>query len=763
MFLEKLEIQGFKSFAHKTVLEFPKRGAEQGSRGITCIVGPNGSGKSNFADAIRWALGEQSIKTLRGKKSEDVIFFGSDKKARLGFAEVAIYFNNEDHSAPIEYTELVIARRLYRDGESDYLVNNQKVRLQDIQMLLAQSNFAQKTYSVIGQGMIEGFLLVSPWERKEFFDEAAGVKVLDIKRDQSMRKLEQTIVNLEQAEGLMREIEPRLRSLTRQVKRLEQKEKLEQELKILQENYFGELWHEVIGKLQKAEQLRTGAETQKRAKEEEMRGLQGRLTSMEQAELKSSAFLAMQQEYEKVQEEKTKLREQELLVRNQIASEERASSKLPEIISLPEIVDQVEELLAGQKTFLARLQQVKSLAELEELKKESASLLKVLQDLYQRLAHPGEVKKVEASPKLKNELNDVVQEIAQKNQDLKTIQDKIVTFTREEQTQKGEFFALQRQIQQKQYELNELVNHANDSRVECARLETRRDDLRVEIEADDLIPDSLPKEATLEIDQTQNLPRIRNLKHQLALIGSLDPETLQEFKETDERYTFLLTHTTDLKDTLTSLEQVIIELDSTIKKQFDSAFSAINLEFQRFFKVLFNGGRANLILVKGQQPADETEAEGEEEESEDEQLMAKPDKELSMAQKFLKAHQLREQSALGVDIEATPPGKRLKNINMLSGGERALTSIALISGIIANSPSPFVVLDEVDAALDESNAIRFAQILTELSHKTQFIVVTHNRYTMEHASILYGVTMGDDGISEILSLKLEEAEAQVAK
>src|SRR3989339_819000 len=133
MHLKKLTVNGFKSFAHKATLEF--------SSGITAIVGPNGSGKSNVADSIRWVMGEQSIKTLRGKKSEDVIFSGSDKKARLGFAEVALYFNNEDKSIAIDYAELVIARRLYRDGESEYLVNGQRTRLQDIQLLLAQANF----------------------------------------------------------------------------------------------------------------------------------------------------------------------------------------------------------------------------------------------------------------------------------------------------------------------------------------------------------------------------------------------------------------------------------------------------------------------------------------------------------------------------------------------------------------------------------------------------------------------------------------------
>ena len=162
MYLEKLEIQGFKSFSNKTVLEFDK--------GITAIVGPNGAGKSNIADAVRWVLGEQSLKLLRGKKSQDVIFSGSGKKSRLGMAEVSIYINNRDGSAPIEYSDLVITRRIYQNGEGEYFINRKKIRLQDILFLVAKANFGQKSYSVIGQGMIERVLTSSSQERKEFFE-----------------------------------------------------------------------------------------------------------------------------------------------------------------------------------------------------------------------------------------------------------------------------------------------------------------------------------------------------------------------------------------------------------------------------------------------------------------------------------------------------------------------------------------------------------------------------------------------------------------
>ncbi|HTX86792.1 MAG TPA: AAA family ATPase, partial [Candidatus Nanoarchaeia archaeon] len=178
MFLEKLDIQGFKSFASKNTLVFPA--GVKDKKGITVIVGPNGSGKSNVADAVRWVLGEQSMKTLRAKSSEDVIFSGSSSKGQLGMAEVSLCLNNEDGQAPIDFSQLVITRRIYRNGESDYLLNEAKVRLADIQILLAKSSVGQKTYSVIGQGMVESFLATTASERKEFFDEATGVRQFQI-------------------------------------------------------------------------------------------------------------------------------------------------------------------------------------------------------------------------------------------------------------------------------------------------------------------------------------------------------------------------------------------------------------------------------------------------------------------------------------------------------------------------------------------------------------------------------------------------------
>ncbi|MCH8049659.1 AAA family ATPase, partial [Patescibacteria group bacterium] len=215
MYLTRLELQGFKTFAKKTAIEFP--GPKNSKNALTVIVGPNGSGKSNLADAIRWCLGEQSMKQLRGKKTEDLIFSGAKGRGRAGFAEVTLTFNNENRAMDIDFAEVTITRRFYRDGDSSYLLNGKTTRLQDIQLLLADAGIGQRTYSVIGQGMIDHVLTASPEERKIFFDDATGVRGLQLKRHQSMLKLNKASENLMEVEMLLAEIEPRLRSLKRQV------------------------------------------------------------------------------------------------------------------------------------------------------------------------------------------------------------------------------------------------------------------------------------------------------------------------------------------------------------------------------------------------------------------------------------------------------------------------------------------------------------------------------------------------------------------
>jgi len=982
MYLEKLEIQGFKSFANKNKLVFSNKIDANGHRGLTAIVGPNGSGKSNIADAIRWVLGEQSLKTLRGKKSEDVIFSGSDQKSQLSMAEVSLYLNNEDHQivpvknneeetdtsehslSPLNYDEIVITRRLFRNGDSEYLLNNNRVRLADIQILLAKANVGQKTYSVIGQGMVENFLNTSAAERKDFFDEATGVKQFQIKRDAALNKLESSYDNLLQVEMLLNEIKPRLKMLTRQVERLKKRGQLETELNIRQHRYYFQLWQDIDSKLKQANSGILLLEKEKQEKENNLEKIKAELNTLKnkddsskisqlqerlkiyqrersyivqsiarldaelelqlesqgqsdiawlngkQRELKEERRRLSQEisnlenedisaketelrakiqklneeinrrenfkrEYERQQEEKSQLlknlarldavleanleaqgqfdvawlnNKQEELKRaldslkkeiesiniedskNAVTELENKKADLDNLIArdnqtlqaLNNFLKNSSQPAAGRAEinesideFLKKLDAIKDEQNLERIKilieeakqtfqkqirslidGENAAKLERVKTLQENI-----IKNSEARQILIAEINELQLELSTKQErrrllensreasirEIKDIEDKIAKsqikfnsaqiekdkselnknlanldakidadqielqkYNTAKEEEKNRLFAYQSENQNLQTEINQLNGRLNNLKIELARQETRLEDLENNIADDGLELDSIKKYKPTDEDNLADArlrQRIQELKSQLEMIGGIDPETEKEFQETDERYRFLDKQTQDLNTAIESLEKVIAELDINIKEKFEQEFKIISEKFSEYFKILFNGGTAKIFKLETTE--------------EDKEITDKLDNN-NTDERSRRLKNLRKYNAIGlagIEIQATPPGKKIQTISMLSGGERALTAIALICAIISANPSPFVVLDEVDAALDEANSERLAQILDDLSSKTQFVIITHNRALMKRASIIYGVTMKADGVSQLLSIRLDDINA----
>ena len=881
MYLEKLEIQGFKSFANKNTLVFPGL-LGRDLRGITSIVGPNGSGKSNIADAVRWALGEQSMKTLRGKKSEDIIFSGTDKKNRLGMAEVSLYLNNEDRQAPLDYSQVVLTRRLYRDGLSEYLLNNGRVRLADVQILLAKANFGQKTYSVIGQGMVEGFLNTTLAERKEFFDEATGVKQFQLKRDDSLNKLINSYENLNQAAMLLSEIEPRLRSLTRQVNKLKRRHEIGAELKELQVSYYSKIWHEIKEKFDDYNKKFLEIEKIKQEKEKKGANLNRELNQLEQQSQTNLEFSSRQQELNERQsqkeiinkqlakleaelevklessgqfdlswlinksgeikkdrlntdEETTGLeknieREKKVLVDlekeketinskiNQFNQELLKSSSSAagqglgkinqELKSLNELLKQSEtsDDLANIKNIIKQIRRkVKLILGLAgaELEKENLAetqkklmaltaekeeiMVKINESTFRISARSERVKLLkEKTAQLERELNDIEnklkdnqgavkaggkeaaasrlkQQAAELDEKINSLKEALNAFSAKESQQRAKLFALQKNLQSLQTETNGLINQLNELKVNATRYETKLEDLEAEIRNSyGNLKEVMAKSLDGPVDVEAALGKINSLKRQVDQIGGIDPEIEKEYLETKERYDYLKNQADDLSGAIASLEKIIKELDAIIKEKFDEQLKTISAKFEEYFKILFNGGQAKIIKVLTE---DLMENQTEKEEDEIAEAAAEPaPAEDKYADNLKRIKYLQKHNATGlagIEIMATPPGKKIKSIAMLSGGERALTAIALICAIISCNPTPFVVLDEVDASLDEANSERLARILDDLSHKTQFIVITHNRASMRRANILYGVTMAESGVSKLLSIKLDEAKAVV--
>lgn len=761
MYLSRMEIQGFKTFAQKTSLVFP--GPKTGDHAVTVVVGPNGSGKSNIADAIRWCLGEQSMKLLRGKSAQDIIFSGSEGRGRSGFAEVSLTFDNSDKSLNVSFVEVVITRRLYRDGESEYLLNGQTVRLADIQLLLAEAGVGQRSYSVIGQGMIDQVLSATPEERKIFFDDATGVRGLQIKRHQALLKLQKSAENLADVEMVLRELEPRLSLLRRQVKRLNDREVVASELKTLSAAYYGTMLWNAIDERSAVEARQKSAVALVVAKKADLDARDAELVALEKAQVPSSSTDAdsmqmLQSEYKKAQQDLADARRAHFTLERELELAKVKSQSTWAPLPLPDIIAEVKDVSVAHESLLMRLRAVTNLADLASIIADLDGISARSKKLRDRLTRPNP-EDFSPSPESIAAIANALTAVKTAEDSVKRAEVSMDAKAKASVTATSEVFAVQKDVRRLQQELSGLEGQANAVAIDLARVETRLEGLKKEIEdsvseESEAIMKAAPSERILDIGPTHD--RMLRLRHQLELIGGIDESVMKEFAEAEERSTFLTTQVSDLRSAISSTEKVIDELDEQIRAQSDVAFKNIATEFQKYFAILFGGGRCSLVkLTKEELDTDESGHPREGGDPDGSAELVHHDN-VDTLESIAKRVQERKDSVVGIDIQATPPGKRLKALNLLSGGERALTSIALVSAIMATNPAPFVVLDEVDAALDEANTVRFANIINELRKLTQFIVITHNRATMEKADVLYGVTMGDDGVSKLLSVKLED-------
>ncbi len=777
MYLKKLEISGFKSFANKTTLDFST--THDGIRGITAVVGPNGSGKSNIADSLRWVMGEQSMKNLRGKKAEDIIFAGSGKKARLGSAQVTLYFDNTDKKIPLEFEEVSIARKIYRSGESEYLVNGSRARLQDVVDILAKAGIGKESYSIINQGMADAVLNAAPIDRRSIIEEAAGVKQYQIKKDRSLRKLESTRDNLDKAKSLAEEIKPHLRMLKRQAEKASQSETVSSSLREKQITLYSYLWNNFQTEKNKFTQAKDAMGTVLLTLQREVDQLGDELNK----ESKVDTVNLQLAELEKQRNDKRQRRNQldrDLIMtegRIEIEQEKQKSIEIIEEIKVQSIpVDLhyvrqgIEDIRAQQEKLITQIEQAESLEELQDIKEFARSiqqrLFELKMDIENGKKEPAVTKIVEKPQPVVKMDSTVILEYKEKIITLRTdiqkvaaeivaLEQRINAEIQADKQKRQKFFEIEALFRGKQGELNKLKDQFNESKIALARVEVHEEDLRADvlrdlhIDIDNLrlyIGEHKIEIQTEGINRSQLEQEIARLKIQMEQIGGIDPLVVEEYTETNKRFEFLTTESQDLEDAIVSLKEIVKEMDQQIHGKFAATFEEINKEFTKYFRIIFGGGNATLKKVEVRKRSyknkDDTTSEGED----------------SAADELLEGDlsERQEKSEIGIDISASPPGKKISNLSMLSGGERSLTSLALLFAIISHNPPPFAVLDEVEAALDEANSKRFGRIIQELSDSTQFVIITHNRETMRQASMLYGVTMGDEGISKLLSVRIDQ-------
>lgn len=751
MFLKRLELSGFKSFASKTTLLFSD---ESGKFPLAAIVGPNGSGKSNIADALRWAMGEQSPKNLRGKKSEDVIFAGTDKKSRLGSASVTLVFDNGDRKIPIEYDEVIIARKVFRSGESEYLINGNRSRLLDVTDLLARAGIGKESSSVITQGMSDAVLSATPVERRSILESAAGVKHIQIEKDRALRKLEATKENLERVDALIREIEPHLKHLKRQAERASKGKDIAEELRTKQIARFSFLWHML-------QEERERFRTEEASFHDRLSVAEARSKSVNEALQSASRETEDAGKEALLHGESARLREsinrseRERSVALGKSEIERERQKPREVIdtvpvNLPYVRERLDEIRLHQEKLIDRLLHVESLEELQEIR-ELARVIETRMSELHGDATKGAVVTKRTVTLPEQELSEsrtrllgyeasarqAEESVSKAKRELETIEASILEERRRLEESRRQFFALEREARASQEALSALKDEANESRVRLARVEVREEDMVTEIREElHMEPNALHWDGT--VVNADVLERdIARLKVELDRIGGIDPLVVEECTETEKRFEFLSRESEDLKRAMQTLREVAREMDENMRDAFKSAFDGVNREFRRYFEIIFGGGKAELIRVSVPRRRRETTLGG-------------------IVDDEVPSDETADIVEEGIEISVSPPGKKIAHLSMLSGGERSLTSLALLFAIISHNPPPFAALDEVEAALDESNSKRFGKLLEELSVGTQFVAITHNRETMRRASILYGVTMGDDGVSKLLSVRLDQ-------
>lgn len=752
MRLKRLEIFGFKSFGKKVTLEFNSQ--------ITAVVGPNGSGKSNVAESIRFVLGEQSMKSMRGKRGEDMIFNGSNAGGRANRANVTIVFDNSKREFPLDFDEVAISREVYRDGSNQYFINGSVVRLKDIFELLAAVNIGASGHHMISQGEADRILNANPKERRDMLEDALGLKAYLYKRAESERRLEKTDENMRQADALRKEIAPHLRFLKKQVEKVNEARELRDRLTGSFREY---LKREEIYLEYKREDIAS----RRHAPSGELADLNLKIAHAREVLAKENAEDQMSTRLLDVE---SKLRS----VRGRHDELSRTAGRIDGMIEYEEKqLKRKEESLARTEDIPVRLGDVEGLrssVESEYNPAESSEDLVYVKGAFWRakehVKHFIEHHKTQAGARsltdadyhelneLKRQRSEVESSLAHvrtEGEDLERVYQEVKRSIDQEKEQSRDTERALFEMMSRRSELESIVDRLRSEDEQLARDMRRHEEElgeavvllgRVVLDFSQV---ELTREEVLGEDRVVQEGRRRELergKIRLEDLGAQGGEdTVKEYEETLERDAFLEREIEDLMKTKESLEQLIRELNEKLDTEFRDGVKKINVQFSEFFRLMFGGGIAELHVVKiEKKKRKDTDLEIEEIPDEDE----------------------AEEDEEGVDIAVSLPHKKIRGLQMLSGGERALTSIALLFAISQVNPPPFMVLDETDAALDEANSRKYGDMIENLAKFSQLMVITHNRETMSRAGVLYGVTMGSDATSKVLSIAFEEAEA-VAK
>ena len=798
MEFKKIQLNGFKSFAEKTDFLI--------GEGLTGIVGPNGCGKSNIVESLRWVMGETSAKSMRGSGMEDVIFSGTSNKPSKNIAEVSVNMTNETKDGPVQYKSLDqihIKRKIEKDKGSKFYINDKEVRGKDAQMFFADLSTGAHSPSIISQGRIGALVTAKPTDRRAVLEEAAGIAGLHVRRHEAELRLNAAENNLKRADELRKQQEKQLVNLQKQAEEATKYKVISDEIKKIEAGLYYLRLKDIGNEIKLENEINSEAEnkvssfnTEINRFEDLIKSENDKVAPLREKNIENLSKIqrlnlelkSLDEENVRTQDEIENIKKSLKTIEDDIdrekgividanSNEKRLKEERNELIEIDSKyfetekisnddldtaknrlkveIDKVKELINAQKNdeAITVLDNCKIIIEAyadsysknQTIKKESIKRNERIKTIeaeigsWQNLLSNSEKMVRELSErknKLSSQLNNLDQQPQAQAEKKGQISEGLRISEKEKIENESIIEETDKRINSLRVELNEIQEKSIQIRERKASsgatiegLKKRKDDLleRVETEL------NLNENNILEfsnLNQIENLPdtvtqeeELDEKKRKREKLGSVNLRADEETSKYEIEIKRMEHDRQDLATAITKLKESINELNQRGREKLLEAFEKVNRKFNEVYTKLFSGGNAKLELVDADDPLE-----------------------------------------AGLEMLVSPPGKRLQSITLLSGGEQALTALALIFAVFLTNPSPICVLDEVDAPLDDANVTRFCNLLDELTKitSTRFIIVTHHALTMSKMDRLYGVTMPEKGISQLVAVDLQKAEDMVA-
>ena len=803
MRLKHISLSGFKSFVDPTRIPFPSD--------MSAVVGPNGCGKSNIIDAVRWVLGEGSAKNLRGDSMSDVIFNGSVARPASSRASVELVFDNSSGRLGGEYSsysEISVKRQVDHEGLSSYYLNGSSCRRKDITDIFLGTGLGPRSYAVIEQEMATKLISSKPEELRSHIEEVAGISVYKERRKETESRIKKTKENLDRVNDLKKEIDRNLLKLKQQIKSAEKYDLAKQNLKKFRSLRLASNWLASSEKVKEMElnQKRQEIEIQKKISEKEKINTQIEETRNNQSNLllqiekMQESFYSSGAEISKSEQELISLEEKVVSINNEIESIDKKIIALNSDINIEKnAIDQIRTSLEGEANSLEQAKndfeklQISSSPEefLDKLLNDIGSLIVKIKNLSSEgINFEDELREVlsdstniqsglsrykaefkNISDAEKGALNEkrekytrAIQEVANKNLEISKLEGAIQSKQKEIETFQSknkelsqsreslmipinaikeeikplldkrsgnqneltalrnnfertneEIRTLEKNLNIEEIKIEELKSISNSSVVEKQKFITEAEILQKQIQSEygelQTVLDKLEPEFDIAFIENE----IEKFNRQIESIGPINLAAKEEFKIEEERNSEIESQLNELNKAIETLQSAIKKIDQESRTKFQDTLDSVNSEIAKLFPKLFGGGHAKLELT---------------------------------GEDVLES---------GVVLKAMPPGKKNVSVSQLSGGEKAMSAIAMVFSFFSLNPSPFCILDEIDAPLDDLNTFRYISMVEEMSKKIQFIYITHNKISMEKSKHLMGITMEEAGVSRLVSVDVEEA------